>query len=124
MSQQPSILIVEDEFLIRFFLDEVFQDAGWLVTLASNGDEAVELLNGHDAVITDVEMPGKVDGLALSWQVYRRNPRVPVVIMSGRVLPTKASLPPTARFIAKPAPVDVLLETISALTGVGLPDDH
>ena len=115
MTRELSILIVEDEPLIRAFLDDVFQDAGWKVTLASSGDEAAALLNGFDAILTDIEMPGKVDGISLAWRAYERSHNVGIVIMSGRVLPKHASLPPMARFIAKPAPQDVLLELVSEL---------
>jgi CheY-like chemotaxis protein len=66
-------LIVEDEILIRMYLDDLFQDAGWNVTAAANGEEAAHLLNGFDAVITDVEMPGQRDGVALAWAVYALN---------------------------------------------------
>lgn len=115
MCQKLKVLIAEDELLIRMLLSESFEDAGWEVTTAESGEEAVLLLDGFDAIVTDIEMPGSVDGVQLSWIARTRTPNVPIVIMSGRVVPRKASLPPDTHFLAKPVPHDVLLHLVRDL---------
>lgn len=112
---KPKILIVDDEFLIRAVLVDLFEEDGWEVKSASSGDEAVALLNGFDVNVTDIEMPGDTDGLALSWAAHNRTPGVPILLMSGRQLPLKSEMPPTAHFLAKPVPSDVLLSFVREL---------
>lgn len=84
----PLILIVEDEVLIRLLAAAVLQEAGFRVVEAADADEAMTILNSNvscDAVFTDVNMPGSVDGLALAAYVKQSFPSVPVVVTSGGV---------------------------------------
>lgn len=80
------ILLVEDDELIRLTVAEVLEDAGFEVIAAATGDDAVVLLdrNGFDLLMTDLHMPGLLDGVGLTRHVRRRYPDVPIVIMTGR----------------------------------------
>ncbi len=80
------VLLVEDEGLIRLTLAETLQDAGYAVTEAVNGDEACALLEAapFDLLLTDIQMPGGTDGVAVARDFHRRHPTSPVVYMSGR----------------------------------------
>jgi CheY-like chemotaxis protein len=63
------VLIVEDEFLLRWDAAEFFEEAGFTVYQASHADEAIALLELHAdirAVFTDINMPGSMDGLKLA----------------------------------------------------------
>ena len=85
--QVPFVLVVEDEAMIREFITEDLQEAGYQVLMAGNADAAVDILEGrHDIglVFTDVNMPGSMDGLALAACVRGRWPQVHIVITSGR----------------------------------------
>lgn len=60
-----------------------------------------------DAIITDVEMPGALDGYDLAWRAHFQRPTAPVFVVSGSIDSDRRDLPPHARFFDKP--VDPLL---------------
>ncbi|WP_296435886.1 response regulator [Rhizobium sp. UBA1881] len=82
---QRTVLIVEDEFLIRMLLADTLADEGYDVVEAGNVLEAVAVLGQRkvDAVVTDVDMPGGLSGLDLAWMISSTHMDVPVIIASG-----------------------------------------
>ena len=64
---KPRILIVEDEVMIRIFMRDVFEEAGFKTREAANADEALELLKAEEfaAILSDIEMPGTMTGVDL-----------------------------------------------------------
>lgn len=99
----PTVLIVEDEFLIRDMPQEELEDAGYQVVPVSDADHAIRILEARQdihLVFTDVNMPGSMDGLKLAAFVNDRWPPVHIIVTTGRAKPL--SLPPNALFIAKP----------------------
>lgn len=107
-----SILLVEDEFLIRHFLACDLVDAGYEVVEAENADQALELLTDRydiDFLITDINMPGLLDGLELAHIVRERRPATKVVIFSGRQYLDSIEMPSDAVFVCKPfVPAEVI----------------
>ena len=74
-----TVLVVEDEPLIRSDLSDLLTDMGYTVLEAASADQAIALLETRAeiiAVITDVHMPGSMDGLALARIVRERWPPV------------------------------------------------
>ena len=66
---KKTVLVVEDEVLIRLYLSEEIRAAGFTVIEAASADEAFEVLksrNDIDLVLTDIRMPGTMDGLQLA----------------------------------------------------------
>jgi len=84
MSEQPSILIVDDELLIRDLLYDFFSSHGWDIATAENGSKALGILKDKDIdlVLTDLKMP-EMDGMDLTRQMRDDYPDIPVVIMTG-----------------------------------------
>ena len=84
MMEQPSILIVDDELLIRDLLYDFFQQQGWDVAVAEDGRRALEILKNKkiDLLLTDLKMP-EIDGLHLTSAVKQQYPGMPVIIMTG-----------------------------------------
>ena len=112
------ILVVEDEPLVRAYVADVLRDQGYDAVEAENADAALELLKSDEfnLIVTDIEMPGTLNGIELAWASEARNPHLPVVVMSGRMLPRRSDLPTGARFVAKPfAPETLLLVITDAL---------
>ncbi len=111
---KPRLLIVEDEVMIRVFMRDALESAGFQAREAANADEALELLQAEEfaGVISDIFMPGSMTGLDLARVIETRWPRTGLVIISGRGIPTPARMPAKARFIAKPCHVEVLLQTV------------
>lgn len=103
----PRILLVEDDILTRLVISDALQDSGFQVHEAANAMEAIEILrdDGFDLVLTDVRMPGAVDGLGLLEWVRRNRPRLPVIVTSAYTMNAETMLRPDRpeRFIPKPA---------------------
>lgn len=118
------ILLVEDESLIRLILAEALTDAGFCVTEAETGDDAAELAdgpNGFDVLLTDIHMPGRLDGIALARRVRLSHPDVPIVFMTGRpdAMAAMDGLGPHEALIRKPYGPSEVLGTIERLLRTG-----
>jgi len=82
----PSVLIVEDEIVLRMATADEFREGGFFVNEAANGDEAVAMLRSYsniDAVFSDVRMPGALDGIGLAEWVRKRYPNIRMFLTSG-----------------------------------------
>jgi CheY-like chemotaxis protein len=104
-SKRPVVLIVEDELLIRMNSMEMVEAAGFEVLEAENADDAIAVLEARNdihLILTDVHMPGSMDGLKLAHFVRNRWPPVKIIATSGRALPAEGDLPDGARFLQKP----------------------
>jgi two-component system, response regulator PdtaR len=113
-----SVLVVEDEPLVRMFVVELLQDADLRVFEAARADEAISVLeaqNGIEVIFTDVRMPGPMDGYALAHQVRKRWPTIKVFLTSGYVGLRSDSLPPGVVFVPKPYDWNLLPHRIKAL---------
>ncbi len=110
------VLIVEDDETIRDSLRDVFDDEGYSVETASNGREALDLLQDvarhPDVMILDLVMPD-LDGVAVyeAMQADATLSRIPVVISTS----TPALAPKGALVIPKPADLDHLIKTVDDL---------
>lgn len=114
-----SILIVEDDALIRINLIDYFEDAGFSVLEAEDADEAIALLNDHSevrVVLTDVQMPGSMDGLRLAHYIRDRFPPTVLFVTSGVLDLTSRDLPVDSYFLSKPFDPRRLLRRIEQLT--------
>lgn len=81
-----SVLLVEDELLVREVAAEDLREAGFEVTPASDGDEALQLLRDgqrFDLLFTDIRMPGATDGWELARQAKELMPELKVVYATG-----------------------------------------
>jgi CheY-like chemotaxis protein len=81
-----SLLIVEDEIILRMATADEFREAGFFVNEASNGDQAVAMLQSFsniDAVFSDVRMPGTLDGIGLAEWVKLHYPNIRMFLTSG-----------------------------------------
>ena len=82
---RASILIVEDEFLIRLMLGDNLREAGYHVTETSSADDAAIKISEStpQLIVTDIRMPGRLDGLGLLAYVRNAYPTLPVVVVSA-----------------------------------------
>ena len=97
------ILVVEDEFLIRLSLTEALADAGFAVTDAETADVALPLLQSgkFDLLITDIQLPGTMNGADLARAARTKQPSLPIIYISG--CPADHSpLSPYDLYIGKP----------------------
>ena len=111
------MLLVEDEPSVRLIASEGLEEAGYVVLEAANAEEAPHVLASRPHVgilFTDVNMPGKLDGLALAELVHRQWPALKLVVTSGRPLP--GVVPDDGRFLAKPHRVQDMTDTIAKVS--------
>ncbi|MDV7141788.1 ATP-binding protein [Tropicimonas sp. TH_r6] len=83
---QWHILLVEDEDEVRSVLSKSLTRAGYHVTTARTGDEANALFRekpGFDLLLTDIVMPGELQGTHLAGKLRDLRPDLPIVFMSG-----------------------------------------
>ncbi len=123
----PTVLIVEDEPLIRLVTAEILRDEGYEVVEAANADEALAILDTRgpvDLVFSDIRMPGSMDGCALARHVAASWPAVRIVLTSGYdaelyAAPSRCAFP----VVAKPYRPNAVLATIRAAIA-GISDDR
>ena len=96
------VLVVEDECLINLSLCKCLEDEGFNVFSVRNGDEALRLLDREpfELVVTDVNMPGSIDGIQLVQQLRRESPDIELMVVSGHS--TGRYLPPNVPLLRKP----------------------
>jgi two-component system, response regulator PdtaR len=103
---RPVVLVVEDDTLVRLFTSDFLDEAGFKVFEAVNADEALTVLSARpdvQAVLTDIEMSGSMNGIALAKVVRERWPGVRIVLISGRSNPGPDDhLPDGVAFLTKP----------------------
>jgi CheY-like chemotaxis protein len=119
-----AVLVVDDEPFLRMDIAETLRGAGFDVEEASNSDEALAKLNGGSyplrALVTDVQMPGTMNGYALAKLVHKRFPQAAIVIISGVVRPSLGEMPSNATFLTKPVIPERLVRAINE--GLAKPD--
>ena len=117
-AEHPTILVADDDELIRLHASELLEESGYTVVEADNAEEALLVMEARKDVrllFTDIQMPPGIDGLELARQVHRRWPSVLLVITSAQVQPTRAEIADDGRFIRKPYRAKDLLGQISEL---------
>jgi DNA-binding NtrC family response regulator len=115
-----TVLIVEDEPLVRLYAADMIEEAGWKALEAANSDEALELLDADvpvDVLFTDINMPGQMDGLELAACVHQRRPHVHLVVTSGKRALADCVLPDDGSFLPKPYGFDDLVRLIKCKLG-------
>lgn len=112
------ILVVDDEEILRLIATDFLEDEGYEVVEAANAQAALDILASRSDVrllFTDIQMPGKLDGMALAREVHRRWPAILLVVTSGRMRPRDEDIPDHGRFLAKPYSGSSLLGEVNAM---------
>jgi two-component system, cell cycle sensor histidine kinase and response regulator CckA len=122
-----SVLVIDDNRQIREVVHRVLSSAGYRVTTAASGPDALALLDDPDVaadlVLTDVVMPG-ITGNAFAAQLQASRPDMKILFMSGYERPPEASETwpgESLQVIAKPFSRAALLATVSQLLGTRAP---
>jgi PAS domain S-box-containing protein len=119
-----TILLVEDEEMVRSVANSLLDMLGFTVIEASNGKEALELYQNNASditlVVTDMGMP-IMDGYALFRELKRLNPGLPIVVSSGfgdTVVTTRIAKEDIAGLISKPYNFEQLREVVKSALGI------
>jgi CheY-like chemotaxis protein len=105
IAKRPIVLIIEDEFLVRMSAVKMIENAGFDTLEAGNADEAITILEDRSdirIVLTDIQMPGSMDGLKLAAAVRGRWLPIKIIATSGRHVLREGELPTGALFLPKP----------------------
>jgi len=118
-----TVLVVDDEEMVRIIMVQVLQDNGYTVLEASDGLEALRIAKEHtgriDLLLTDVKMPG-MNGLELAARLLSNRPEMTVLYVSGHADSTRQIqlqegqfiIEPGANFLHKPFSPDGLLQKV------------
>jgi DNA-binding NtrC family response regulator len=120
---RPVVLVVEDEFSLRWPASEYLRDSGYRVVEAASVDEAIMVFASHtrvDVVFSDINLQGELNGIALSKWLHEHRPDVPMLMTSGHKPPQSMSTGAKRLFVAKPyvlAEVDQLIKSVLPRNG-------
>lgn len=116
LTPTPPVLVVDDDPVMRLVISEILEGAGMGVLVASSADEALATLDQQAvaAIITDVVMPGTLDGLGLVSTIRHRWPHVRIVVTSGRMTAEAAGNAANTAFLQKPFTELALWEALFA----------
>src|SRR3712207_5277267 len=92
----PVVLLVDDEPLVRMTTADELEEAGFHVLEAANADVALVVLEARSKevrlLLTDIDMPGSMNGLELAEAVHARWPHIALVVSSGYQRPRPAEI--------------------------------
>lgn len=116
-STPKSVLVVEDEPLIRMVAADALAERGIMAWEAGDAGEALHVLDEHPSiglVFTDVNMPGEMDGIGLAHEITVRRPDVSLIVTSGAVTVSDEELPDAGTFLPKPYPTERLVNIVES----------
>ncbi len=113
-----TLLLVEDEILIRMVLADDLRMAGLDVVEAFNGEEGLALFDANPdirLVISDIRVPGAIDGVALTETIKRKRPDIPVILVSAHLPDGRETV--ADRFLRKPCDHLLIIESAREMIG-------
>jgi CheY-like chemotaxis protein len=117
-THKPMVLVVEDEPLLRMNTVDMVEEAGFPTLEAANAKQAIELLEIRTdirIILSDIDMPPGMDGMALVAMVRRRWPPVAIILVSGHVASADVVIPDGGRFFSKPVRPAELVATLEQM---------
>jgi CheY-like chemotaxis protein len=121
-SNARTVLVVEDEILVRVMVSDYLRDHGYEVLEAADAAEALAVFEAKepvDIVFSDVQMPGSMDGVMLA-DVVRLRYRIPVLLTTGDYARAAAvSLADTVMLLPKPYALEEVVRHLEALLTFG-----
>jgi two-component sensor histidine kinase/CheY-like chemotaxis protein len=118
----PTVLVVEDEMMLRMRAVDMVEDAGFSPVEAVNADAALAILESRsdiELLFTDIQMPGSMDGLKLAKAVHERWPLIKIILVSGQLKLTDDDKPADSRFFGKPIEVKQMIAEMQEMIGNG-----
>jgi CheY-like chemotaxis protein len=110
-------LIVEDEFLVRFDIEDALSQAGVNIIAFATGEEALDWLahgNKADVLVTDIRLGEGLDGLEIARRFHAACPESGVIYLSATP-PDPGQQMPGSRFLPKPYPNERLVSAVRTM---------
>src|ERR1700754_2035217 len=116
--QKPLVLVVEDEPLLRMTTVDIVEEAGFPTLEAANAKQAIQLLENRPdirIILSDIDMPPGMNGMALVAMVRRRWPPIAIILVSGHVVAAEVDIPDGGKFFSKPFHPAELVATLERM---------
>jgi len=114
-----TVLVVDDEELVRILTENFLEQLGYKVMLAESGEEAVEIfkLNSEriQLILSDITMSG-IDGIETVRRIRKISPQIKAIISSGYSSERIDSIPRDSVFLAKPYSITELQSAIRKIS--------
>ncbi|MET3843697.1 response regulator [Bradyrhizobium sp. OAE829] len=114
------VLVVEDEMMLRMRVVDMVEDAGYVPVEAVDADEAMTILRSRSDIalmLTDVQMPGSMNGLQLAHAVHKNWPPIKIILASGQLKLSDSDIPLDSRFFGKPLQSDEIIAEMREMLG-------
>jgi CheY-like chemotaxis protein len=114
------VLVVEDEMLLRMRAVDMVEDAGFTSVEAIDADQAIAILESRSDIallFTDIQMPGRMDGLALAHVVHERWPPIKIILVSGQLKLASIEIPADSHFFGKPLAASEMIAEMRNMIG-------
>ena len=111
----PTVLVVEDDEILRSMTGDAISLLGICVIGCASADDALSKLEDSSSIVlvmTDICMPGSMDGLELAQVIWSRWPLLPVILTSGDRSIPDGMIPPHSFFLRKPWTLDALHQAV------------
>lgn len=118
-----TVLVVDDEPSVRMFVTEALGSLGYRIIEAADGVAGLQILQSDtpvDLLVTDIGLPGAIDGRQMAQAARESRPDLPVLLMTGYTDPAVVGNPPLApatAVLTKPFALDTLISSVSQLSG-------
>ena len=124
MSDSVLVFVVDDEALIQLVVQDALEEGGFVVATASSAEQAIAMLNAegmaYNALVTDVNLGGKLTGWDVAMRARELLPDMPVVYMTGGAANEWASHGvPNSILLTKPFAPAQLITAVSQLLNKG-----
>lgn len=119
-AQPPTVLVVDDDVLVRVAISANLRDAGFQVLEAASAHDALGVMLADmpiDLLLTDLQMPGAMDGFGLALAARGAAPDMKVLVMSSFLPESTGSRLSPFEYIEKPFPPQTLIARVRALLG-------
>ena len=118
------VFVVDDEAPIQLIVQDALEEGGFVVATASSAEEAIAMLNAegmaYNALVTDVNLGGKLTGWDVATRARELLPDMPVVYMTGGAANEWASHGvPNSILLTKPFAAAQLITAVSQLLNKG-----
>jgi CheY-like chemotaxis protein len=123
VQELPLVLVIEDDPEIQVVVEDALTDGGFEPAIAASGEEAVTLLKGgllkYRALVTDVNLKGRMDGWEVAKQSREIDPAFPIVYITGAAGRWPSRGVPNSILLEKPFAPAQLVTAVSNLLNMG-----
>lgn len=120
--KSPTVLVVEDDVIVRIVIADDLRLAGFQVIEAGSGGEALAVLDTDrtvDLIVSDIHMPGRINGIDLAVTVLNRFPQTRIILCSGSTDGHKLAGISGIPFIPKPYRPEAVIALVTLLLKEG-----